>query len=241
MKADTPAMADIAALRECLYRLFSACLLGAPTSWVREAFRNPEWRAALGRLLDCPTSTLSRDLLQEGSPYALAVEHAALFLVPASQTLPFESAYAAGPQSATLMGVTAGQVAQIYRSWGLNPAAETHELPDHAATMLLFMALLIRAEMHLRNQKDEAGLGAVLRQQAEFLDQHILTWFPRWLDRVRQSARLPFYRVLADLLERFLEKDGRTLGVAPASCRPLLKLKELPAGSRRYRGTDLAS
>jgi len=113
------------------------------------------------------------------------------------------------------------QVAELYRSWGLDPAAETNEVPDHAATLLRFMALLIGVEGRLREQKEEAGLAAVLRQQAEFLDSHILSWFPRWLDRMRQSARMPFYRVLADLLERFLEKDRRTLGLEDHADRQL--------------------
>jgi len=71
MSPTAPAISEVVALREGLYRLFSACLLGAPTGWVGAAFRDPEWLAALGRLLDYPISDVSPNLLEEDGLEAL--------------------------------------------------------------------------------------------------------------------------------------------------------------------------
>ncbi len=216
MKPAPPDVQEITAFRESLYRFFSDCLLRPPVDRAAAAWRDPEWRAGLLRLLDLPPSEWSPNL-DPGDGQALAAEHARLFLVPATQTCPFESYHrtprpvaeevALGP----LLGSAAAAVHQAYRSWGLRPEAETEEVPDHAATELRFMGMLVAIERHLRSRGADGPLVAVLRAQADFLDQHILAWFPAWIATVQARARLPFYRALVHLLARFLEVDRRTL------------------------------
>jgi TorA maturation chaperone TorD len=88
---------------------------------------------------------------------------------------------------------------------------ESEEVPDHAATELLFMAMLVAIERQLRAVGDDRELASVLRAQTAFLDQHILAWFPGWTATVQARALLPFYRSLVQLLTRFLEVDRNTL------------------------------
>jgi TorA maturation chaperone TorD len=88
---------------------------------------------------------------------------------------------------------------------------ETEEVSDHAATELRFMAMLVALERQVRAAGDDGLLAATLRAQADFLDEHILAWFPAWTATVKARARLPYYRSLVDVLLRFLEVDRNTL------------------------------
>lgn len=218
MTSEPPDAREITAFRESLYRFFSDCLLRPPQDSAAAAWRDPEWRAALLRLLDLPPSALPPDL-ELGDGEMLAAEHARLFLVPATQTCPFES-YHRTPRPVTEEGVVAfgplpGKatiaVHKTYGSWGLRPEQETEEVPDHAATELRFMAMLVGIEGQIRTGEDDGQLNAVLSAQADFLDQHILAWFPVWTATVQARARLPFYRTLVHLLVRFLQTDRHTL------------------------------
>lgn len=216
MKPEPPDVQEIARFRESLYRFFSDCLLRPPTDHAVAAWQDPAWRAGLRRLLDLPSS----DLLPPLDPderEMLAAEHARLFLVPATQTCPVEFYHSAGrplaedgPYGRLLASAVAAR--DVYRSWKLRPEMETEEVPDHAATELRFMAMLVAMERQLRASGDEAQLASVWRAQASFLDQHILVWFPRWTATVQARALLPFYRCLVQLLIRFLELDRSTLG-----------------------------
>lgn len=218
MKTEAQDIQEIAAFRESLYRFFSDCLLRPPANHIAAAWQDPEWREGLLRLLDLPSADFAPSLDLADSQ-ALAAEHARLFLVPATQTCPFESYHRAGemapgkPLSGPLLAGAAAAVRQVYRSWRLRPEAETEEVPDHAATELRFMAMLIAMERQQRAAGDHDALHRALRAQAEFLDAHIMAWVPTWTAIVQARAHLPFYRSLLQLLARFLEVDRGTLGV----------------------------
>jgi TorA maturation chaperone TorD len=74
------------------------------------------------------------------------------------------------------------------------------------------MAMLVALERQVRATGDDEPLNPILRAQADFLDQHILAWFPTWMATVQAVARLPYYRSLVEVLSRFLEVDRNTLG-----------------------------
>lgn len=207
---------EILTFRESLYRFFSECLLRPPSGSVAVAWRDAEWRGAFARLLDLlPSALPSVAELDDGK--ALAVEHARLFLLPATQTCPFQSYHEVTQAAAQDEGFraspagTAAAVQRVYRSWGLCPEEQTEEVSDHAATELRFMAMLVAIEGRVRANGAGGPLCAVLSAEADFLDQHILNWFPAWTALVQARARLPFYPALVHLLMRFLEMDRHTL------------------------------
>lgn len=214
---------EITTFRESLYRFFSECLLRPPAGALAASWRDRGWRASLLRLLDLPDSLMPGDeeLRKET---ALAVEHARLFVVPTSHTCPFEFYHRAGDRTVEDTGygpllASSAAVQQIYRSWGLCPEMETQEVPDHAATELRFMAMLVSLERQLRVGGNDEPLANILRAQADFLDSHILAWFPAWMATVRASARLPYYRSLIEILSRFLDVDRNTLELTSADQR----------------------
>lgn len=215
MKTNPTAIEEVTAFRESLYYFFSECVLRPPTGALAASWQDSEWRASLLRLLDLPASLLPTDG-ELGDATELAVEHARLFVVPSTHTCPFEFYHLAGGRVAQDAGfgpllASSAAVQQIYRSWGLRPEMETDEVPDHAATELHFMAMLVALERHVRAAGDDGSLAVILRAQADFLDEHILAWFPAWMPTVQARARLPYYRSLIDVLSRFLEVDRNTL------------------------------
>lgn len=214
MKVAPYDLKEITAFRESLYHFFSESLLRPPDDRALAVWRDAEWRSALLRLLDLPSVSLPSDS-ELGSGKELAAEHARLFHVPATQTCPFESYHRATQHSDSghLRANRTAEVLQVYRSWGLRPELLTEEVPDHAATQLLFMGKLISLESQLRAEGDDRQLTSALRAQKSFLDEHILVWFPAWITEVKKRAPHPFYRSVAQLLARFLEVDRNTLGL----------------------------
>ena len=89
------------------------------------------------------------------------------------------------------------------------------EFLDHAGVELRFMMRLVEAERHSRSASDAVSTRAIVLAEADFLGQHILQWFPEWLNCVRDRARLPFYRTVATLLDRFLESEKAALALRP--------------------------
>ena len=206
---------EITAFRESLYYFLSECLLRSPTGTLAASWQDSEWRASLLRLLDLPASLLPSHA-ELGDVTELAVEYAQLFVVPSTHTCAFEFYHRAGGRVAENTGfgpllASSAAVQQIYRSWGLRPEMETEEVPDHAATELRFMAMLVALERQARTAGDDGPVAATLRAQADFLDEHVLAWFPAWMATVRAQARLPYYRSLVEVLSRFLEVDRKTL------------------------------
>ena len=209
---------EITSFRESVYQLFSRCLLQAPSMELRSLFENPEWRESAPILLGTESKDLWRDFANEADVERLATEHAALFVVPGpQQTFPCETSYReqrvvdGKRRPGPILGYTAVQVQRAYLDWGLPPDLNTDELPDHAGVELRFMALMAAAERLSRNSTEKCCAAAILRAEADFLNGHILQWFPQWLECVYQRARWPFYKSVATVLRDFLETEKTTL------------------------------
>ena len=208
----------IAEFRQSVYRVFSECFLHPPSDMLLPFFQDLRWRQSAGALLGPEMENLCADLAEESDPNGLAVEHAALFVVPGpQQTFPFETNYRekfsveGESRPGKMLGHSTLQVQKIYREWGMPADLETDELPDHAGVELRFMSLLVAAERLSRDSTEEACTTGILQTQADFLKDHILQWFPEWLHCVHQRARRPFYRSAVTVLERFLETEKITL------------------------------
>ncbi len=125
---------------------------------------------------------------QEG----LEAEYARLFVGPGRPVAnPYEAVYVEG----RVMGDCTLAVRQCYAEEGL--AAEDHFLPDHVAVELEFMAQLAEREVEAREQGDEAGALACLRQEEAFLREHLGRWLPSFCQQVLAGDAHPFYANLA--------------------------------------------
>ncbi len=122
---------------------------------------------------------------------ALAAEYAHLFLGAgqAPAVPPYESAYRGETR---LYGTAAAEMRSLLHRWGL--AAPRDMGPeDHIAVELTLMGVLAAREAASSDQRA--------------LNARLLNWIPEYADRVKASARLPFYPAVAAALVAFLRAD----------------------------------
>ena len=126
---------------------------------------------------------------------ALNVEATRLFEGPGQPAAPpFASFYLNDRQ---LMGPAALAVRRAYLSRNVRPRDDGRVPPDHLALELGFMAHLARE-------------GAWV-ESAEFLGEHVLTWFPRWNAAVVAATAHPFFVGLVNLTHALLQTDAAWL------------------------------
>jgi len=134
---------------------------------------------------------------------ALQVEYTYLFInaVPRVPAPPYASAYTA---QGLLMGEQAEAVLLAYRQAGLTLAKDYHDLPDHLAAELEFLAWLGEQAVAAHEAGEDEQAQAWLSQQRVFLHEQVQPWLPTFCQRVEEAARMPFYRNLARLAEPLL-------------------------------------
>ena len=119
---------------------------------------------------------------------SLRAEHTRLFIGPAGPPCPpYESVYRDGDADDELgpvRGPATMAVTRWYQEFGIQPAPDHPDLPDHIATELEFAAYL-------------ADEGRVDRLD-QFLDEHLRQWTDEFLTQVEQESREPFYTALAE-------------------------------------------
>jgi len=134
---------------------------------------------------------------------ALQVEYTYLFInaVPHVPAPPYASAYMG---EGLLMGEPAEAAVRAYRQAGLVLAEDYHDLPDHLAAELEFLAWLGEQAVAAYEVGDEEQARTWIAQQQAFLQQQVQPWLPAFCRRVEKAARIPFYRELARLAEQVL-------------------------------------
>ena len=173
-----------------------------------------QWPAALAGVLE-PLDLAAEGVRQaiaalppevEAALLALQVEYTYLFInaVPHVPAPPYASAYTA---QGLLMGEPAEAALVAYRQAGLTLARDYRDLPDHLAAELEFLAWLGEQALAAQEGGDEEQAGLRLAQQQTFLSQQVRPWLPAFCRRVKEAARLPFYRELACLAESLLSVD----------------------------------
>jgi TorA maturation chaperone TorD len=165
---------------------------------------------ALAVLTEEPRSETARlaGLLGLDGPPTPA-EYARLFGL---QLYPYASVYLGA--EGMLGGEARDRIAGFWRALGLTPPAE----PDHLATLLAGYANLAESPP----------------ARAAFLWEHLLSWLPAYLDKLRGLAG-PAYAGWADRLREVLAADARVL---PAPPRLPLHLREAPALPGENDGRD---
>ena len=136
----------------------------------------------------------------------LEIEYNRLFVGPGHpQNPPYESVqrHPRGFKQSGVIEAIVQDVARQYAQAGLGMAADYHDLPDHVATELGFMAYLALQEAEADNGEREMW---VERERA-FLRDHLSTWLPRFCRQVWETSRHPFYAALAQLTGAFVSLD----------------------------------
>ncbi len=82
--------------------------------------------------------------------------------------------------------------------------------PDHVATILAFMAYLIREEAELK-EKGGTELQRNLMDQRNFFTTHVYGWMPDWANDVVHDPRANIYKVVCEELGKWLELERRYL------------------------------
>lgn len=167
----------------------------------------------------------------------LAVDYARVFLAAGvyegETAVPYESVYTS-PEG-ILMQDSRDEVVREYRRWGLAIPRDLNVPEDHLAFELEFMGHLseriaagLGAEGALagavgqaveRSPKvgedvsaDDAHDARVMMEaQAVFIDEHLLNWVPRLLERVRKFARTPFYPAITQIALSYIGENRAVL------------------------------
>ena len=137
----------------------------------------------------------------------LAVDYARVFLgagvfegVVAS---PYESVYTS--KERLIMQEARDQVLAVYNAGGLC-LDESAEIPeDHIALELEFLAHLCRETLNVGDNR--ARVSALLREQKEFIERHILNWIPAFCADIEKCASTDFYRALGKITRGFLNME----------------------------------
>jgi TorA maturation chaperone TorD len=132
----------------------------------------------------------SSDFLED-----LQVEHTRLFIngVPHVAAPPYASVYL----EQTLRGSYSEKILLHYRSLGYD-LTERADLPDSLIHQLEFLSFLAE-DNNIEGERD-------------FLIRFFLPWFPIFLNRVKEEAEHPFYRIIVSLID-FFTKEEEEYGV----------------------------
>lgn len=126
-----------------------------------------------------------------------------------SAAYPFESVYTS--EKRLLMGDARDEVLAIYRSCGLEKSESWTVGEDHVAVELEFMGVLAHRAAAALRAGEEERVFSLINTQRNFMDDHLASWVPVFLEDTRRFAATAFYQGLADLTQGFLEEDAALL------------------------------
>jgi TorA maturation chaperone TorD len=118
------------------------------------------------------------------------------------QLVPYASVYLG--EEGLLGGEARDRIAGFWRVLNLTPPVE----PDHIATMLSLYVNLCQEE-EMANGKEQ--MATFHHARKVFLHEHILSWLPVYLRKLKQIAT-PFYFRWAEILEEVLIEESKLVG-----------------------------
>jgi TorA maturation chaperone TorD len=144
---------------------------------------------------------------------SLAVDYAYLFLGPGKHISPHESVHhiKEGVQSGQLWGELTAEVKKIIESSGLEYKSEFTGMPDHISVELEFMQHVVQREAQAWKADDDKTALLCLKNEKEFVDEHLSRWIPDFCEKVIKAAESPFYREMARLTRSFIEFENKEL------------------------------
>ncbi len=122
-----------------------------------------------------------------------------------SAAYPFESVYTSPKR--LMMQDARDEVLVLYRAAGLDKQDSWKEGEDHLALELEFEQILGQRALEAFQDGNEDSCFNLLIQQRNFLEDHLLAWYPMMAADLEKFPRTDFYRGLGRLTLGFLRSD----------------------------------
>ena len=109
------------------------------------------------------------------------------------------------------------QVYHWYKRYGLKIADKFNTSEDHLSFELQFLAYLARkAAAAVRDGQQDEAL-RLIRDETEFLDKHVLSWFGVFSDTAKTILTTSFYKGILDMTAGFLQLAHESLAASEAT------------------------
>ena len=122
-----------------------------------------------------------------------------------SAAYPFESVYTSPKR--LMMQDARDEVLVLYHAAGLDKQESWKEGEDHIALELEFEQILIERAVQAIESGDEEACRKLLLSQRNFLEDHLLAWYPMMAKDMEKFPKTDFYRGLGKLTLGFLKND----------------------------------
>ncbi len=209
---ETKDIKELAEHRSSIYGFLAAIYSQELTSTLIQPMKDHRFQEILSNL----DVKLNNEFFQNSEKELLenlAVEYTRLFVGPGKHISPHESVHhkKEGIQSGQLWGELTTQVKKIIESSGLEYKSEYTGLPDHISVELEYMQRVVQREALAWEAHDDKTALVCLKNEKEFVDEHLVCWIPDFCEKVIKAADLPFYREMARLTRRFIEFEKQEL------------------------------
>jgi len=155
---------------------------------------NPRFFEAASQLREsCTDKRTCKSILQEDFRRLFSASHGTP-LAP-----PYKSGY-----TDTILEAAEGKerVTDFYNSYGWKKRSNYKAADDNLGIELLFVTLLIDKYVSF---DDEVCRIEMAREIRRFIETHIMTWLPRWHERMQETAGSMCYKGIATLIYASLE------------------------------------
>lgn len=126
-----------------------------------------------------------------------------------SAAYPYESVYTSPKR--LMMQDARDEVLVLYRAAGLDKQESWKEGEDHIALELEFEQILCERALNAYEAGDEDACRSLLASQRNFLEDHLLAWYPMMAADLQKFPQTDFYRGLGKLTDGFLRNDREFL------------------------------
>jgi DMSO reductase family type II enzyme chaperone len=118
---------------------------------------------------------------------------------------PYEGLYRQGEERTAIMV----EISEFYKHFGLSMSREEgkRELPDYLCAELEFLHFLTVKEAQARENGDTQHLRGYIHAQKDFLERHMIDWFPKFCQKLEKSDAQPFFKDLGRIVLRFTAQE----------------------------------
>lgn len=122
-----------------------------------------------------------------------------------SAAYPYESVYTSPKR--LMMQDARDEVLVLYHAAGLDKQESWKEGEDHIALELEFEQILTERALAAYEMGDEEGCLQLLLTQRNFLEDHLVSWYPMMAEDLEKFPQTDFYRGLGKLTSGYLQND----------------------------------